>query len=183
MRPVLNKDLSAVDFTQYYWLKEELVSFCRQAGLSTAGSKQELSGRIQRFLEGGQAAAPQTASAAPQRGSMPRHFNRQSVIGEGWRCSQALRQFFQQEIGKTFHFDGVMRDFIHQGVGRTLDEAITAWKTAQMNPEKKEIGSQFEYNRHMRTYFQTHPGATPQEARQAWKSIREARRDEGESHE
>lgn len=180
-RPNLNKEILVDDFARYYWLKEELVDFCRQAGLSTAGSKQELVERVRLFLETGQgkpAREVKPDSSAKHKVSMPQHFSRQTVICSGWRCSQELRTFFEQEIGRHFHFDEVMRDFIHHGAGKTLQEAITTWQTAQKNPEKHEIGAQFEYNRHMRNYFQAHPGATMQEALQAWKIIRETRREE-----
>ena len=39
MRPILNKQTGADEFILYYWLKEELVSFCKEQGLSTGGSK------------------------------------------------------------------------------------------------------------------------------------------------
>ena len=42
MRPDLTRQLSAQDFRDYYWLKEELLAFCRAQGLSTLGSKAAL---------------------------------------------------------------------------------------------------------------------------------------------
>lgn len=32
-RPVLNKDLDSKTFREFYYLKEELVNFCRENGL------------------------------------------------------------------------------------------------------------------------------------------------------
>lgn len=179
MRPDLTGQLSAQDFRDYYWLKEELLAFCRAQGLSTLGSKAALSARIARFLETGQRRAEEAPTAgqrpAPAAG-MPLSFTRDSVIGKGWRCSQALRAFLEREIGPGFHFDGVMRDFIHQQAGRTLGEAIAAWEAARQVPQKKDIPPQFEYNRHMRAYFEQHPGATRAEALEAWKQSRQTRR-------
>ena len=45
-RPELSGDISAEVFRNYYYLKEELVKFCRKYGLQTTGSKQELTDRI-----------------------------------------------------------------------------------------------------------------------------------------
>jgi hypothetical protein len=113
---------------------------------------------------------------------MPKTFTRQSVIGSGWRCSQELRAFFEQEIGAHFHFDSVMRDFIHGETGKTLDEAIETWQEAQRNPiQEKFIAPQFEYNRHIREYFKTHPGSKLQEAIQDWKDKKKERRDGNET--
>ena len=46
MRPILNKQTDADEFILYYWLKEDLVSFCKEQGLSTGGSKEELTKRV-----------------------------------------------------------------------------------------------------------------------------------------
>lgn len=52
-RPELSLNISVDTFKNYYYLKEELVDFCRQNGLQTSGSKQELTERIACFLETG----------------------------------------------------------------------------------------------------------------------------------
>lgn len=52
-RPDLDLKLSAGIFRQYYYLKEELVDFCRRNNLQATGSKPELSERIAVFLESG----------------------------------------------------------------------------------------------------------------------------------
>ena len=51
-RPVLNRSLDAATFRNHYYLKEELVRFCRASGLPAAGGKSELTERIACFLEG-----------------------------------------------------------------------------------------------------------------------------------
>lgn len=174
-RPILTEHTPADDFASFYWLKEELVTFCRAQGLSTQGSKQELSARIRQFLESGTAQKP--VPPAVRKAAMPGTFTRQSIIAPGWRCSQELRAFFEREIGASFHFDGVMRDFIHHGAGKTLDEAIIAWEAEQKKPQQpKEIAPQFEYNRYIREYFSAHPGAGLDEAIQAWNSYKTSRR-------
>ncbi len=175
-RPELTRRLLAEDFCSFYWLKEELLVFCRENGLSPAGSKKDLALRVETFLAtGGSPATEAVARRSTVR--MPGVLSRETVIGAGWRCSQELRAFFEREIGPSFHFDGVMRDFIKNGAGRTLQEALDAWETAQKQPvSEKEIAPQFEYNRHIREYFKEHPGATLAEAIQTWKEKRAQRR-------
>ncbi|WP_445684008.1 SAP domain-containing protein [Viridibacillus sp. FSL H8-0110] len=51
MRPILSRDLNEKDFRNFYWLKEELLVFCRENGLSTSGSKVEITDRIVFFLQ------------------------------------------------------------------------------------------------------------------------------------
>lgn len=175
-RPELTRRLSAQDFLDFYWLKKELLTFCRAQGLSTAGSKDELKKRIAQFLATGERLKPERK--ASKRAAMPDVFTRDTVIGSGWRSSQALRAFFEREIGPRFHFNGVMRDFIKGGEGKTLQDAIDAWEADKRSPAKKDIDAQFEYNRHMRAYFEAHPGATRAEALAAWQEKRSGRRSE-----
>ncbi|MCR5461615.1 MAG: SAP domain-containing protein [bacterium] len=40
-RPILNKDLDSNEFRDYYYLKEELIKFCKDNNLQTTGSKIE----------------------------------------------------------------------------------------------------------------------------------------------
>ena len=176
-RPRLTKRLAPEDFRSFYWLKEELIGFCRENSLSSGGSKRELALRVETFLSSGSVAEKSTRASTPKvKGPMPPEFRRETIIGVGWRCSQDLRAFFERELGPQFHFDGLMRDFIKHGVGKTLQAAMEAWKAEQQHPNAaKEIAPQFEYNRHIREHFQAHPGATLQEAIQAWK-VKKAKR-------
>ena len=57
-RPALSKELSSKVFMEYYYLKEELASFCHDNGLPVTGSKQELTDRIAFFLDTGKTKPP-----------------------------------------------------------------------------------------------------------------------------
>jgi SAP domain-containing new25 len=59
-RPPLSPSLDAVEFRRWYWLKQELVDFAKQEGLSASGDKPNLANRIALFLGG---AEPHAASA------------------------------------------------------------------------------------------------------------------------
>lgn len=171
-RPALTPALTPAEFGRFYWLKEELVAFCRQQHLSTGGSKQDLTQRITSHLAG-EKPPIEPARRLARAVNMPKTFTRSTVIGSGWRCSQELRAFFEREIGPRFHFDAVMRELIHQGYGQTLEAAILRWEAARLNPTPRQIGPQFEYNQHIRDYFQAHPGGSLQDAIRTWKEKRQ----------
>ncbi len=38
-RPALNNKISAKDFKEFYWLKEELIIFCKANGINRNGGK------------------------------------------------------------------------------------------------------------------------------------------------
>ena len=50
-RPILDINLDSKTFKEFYYLKEELVSFCKNNNLQVTGSKEE--DRIIEFLETG----------------------------------------------------------------------------------------------------------------------------------
>jgi hypothetical protein len=174
-RPALSSKLTASEFLRHYWLKSELVGFCRSVGLSSAGGKIEITQRIEVFLASGERMAPPSRATVGQSAKMTDYFTLSTVIVPGFRCSQGLRAFFEREIGHSFHFNGVMREFITNRIGCTLGEAIQAYLESKASPLKTEIAPQFEYNRHIREYFELHPGASRKEAIAAWKKKREDR--------
>ena len=44
-RPVLDKNLDSKTFRDFYYLKEELVDFCRKNGLPVSGGKLQITDR------------------------------------------------------------------------------------------------------------------------------------------
>lgn len=177
-RPNLSTSLSARDFLDFYWLKNELVAFCRANNLPTSGSKAELTERITHFLSTGEVPASPQVRQPPAL--MPHSFTRETVIQSGWRCSQELRQFFEQELGSTFHFNSFMRDYITEnGVGHSLDEAIAGWRESKSKSAgSRDIGKQFEYNQFTRDYFKANPHARREDVIREWKKKRSKRASE-----
>ena len=200
IRPQLTADLEPVTFAAWYWLKSELIAFCRTAGLGSTGDKRTVQARIEQHLVatqrlvatqsrcvhsepsadaaqrgitsvGGRANKRGRRSRPPSRSSttdaMPDSFSHSTIIGRGWRCTNALRAFFVAELGKRFRFNGALRDFIHANAGKTLADALVIYRSSSNQPTS-EIGAQFEYNRHMRAFFRAHRNATPEQARAAW---------------
>ena len=53
-RPVLDKNLDGDSFRKWYWLKEELVDFCRENGIPASGGKTDIADRIAHFLDTGE---------------------------------------------------------------------------------------------------------------------------------
>ena len=49
----LDKNMDSKTFREFYYLKEELVNFCRDNGLPVSGGKIELTERIAYFLDSG----------------------------------------------------------------------------------------------------------------------------------
>ncbi|MFK0252664.1 DUF6434 domain-containing protein [Streptomyces sp. NPDC090445] len=176
-RPALNSGLSGAELRRWYWTLAELASLARTMGLPTAGGKAALTDRLAAALDGLPAPAPDRAPAAPARRRAGRQLaapvDGDTVIPEGQRCSQVLREFFVREIGPAFHFDAFMRDWIAEGAGRTLAEAVAHWHATRAEAaEPREVGAQFEFNRFLRDWHARHPDGTRTEALAAWQAHR-----------
>jgi SAP domain-containing new25/Domain of unknown function (DUF6434) len=165
-RPRLHHDLAADEFVRWYWLKAELVEFCRSAKLPTVGVKLELASRVAAYLSGAAVTKP---AIVRRTGAMPQRFALATKIGEGWRCNPALGAFLREQCGPAFRFNKAMRDFIHTQHGQPLASAVQCYHES-MSPDapKREIAPQLEYNRHTREFYKQNPGATAAEVRAAW---------------
>jgi hypothetical protein len=179
-RPSLDRALSVSDFRSYYWLKEELLTFCREHGISRAGSKPELSRRIEEYLTTGKTDSyrpGKRTGATPRSAPEPRL---DTPIGTGYTSSEANRAFFKAAIGPQFHFTTRLMKFCRENPDKTWGDAVREWQAER--EEKKAgvqgppIGVQFEYNRFVREYFNAQPGGTLADASKAWNEYKKQRR-------
>jgi len=174
-RPELSAALSEAEFRAWYWLKAELILFCRTNGISPTGSKPELNARIADFLAD-RPAKPSTPRK-PKSGKMPTEFTLDSLIGEGWRCGPRLGAFMREVLGPGFRFNAETRDFIHHGKSKTLaDAALCYQESVRPGRKKSRIPEQLEYNRHFREFFRDNPGTSREEAIVAWWARRGCRK-------
>lgn len=155
LRPKLTKDISVDSFNDFYWLKEELQSFCRKNGISASGSKIEISNRIETFLQTGEIKKPVRISKA-KKIEQQVDLSLDTVITESHRCSQNVRVFFKTELPK-FHFSTYIQNYFKNNVGKTYRDAVDAWNKEEERKKdpsyKKNIAPQFEYNQFIRDFF------------------------------
>ena len=178
-RPPLDPRLSPDDFRSFYWLKEELVAFCRAFGLPSTGSKEQISANIELFLATGTIkqektrAASQEAVRKPEQGSPPQEpLSVHTIITTAYRSDQAHRAFFRSLIGQEFHFTVHFMNFMKENIGKTYQDAIDEWyrerERKKDRTSRSPIAPQFEYNQYIRAYFEHNPGKTLQDAIASW---------------
>lgn len=172
-RPSLNKQLDSKLFLDYYYLKEELVAFCKQNHLSTTGGKEELTKRIAYFLETGQALQP--SKSKRKKTSVVSEIDKDTLIEEEFVCSEVHRAFFKTHIGSRFSFNVAFQKWLKTHAGATYGDAIEAYN--EILEEKKKtkttIDKQFEYNTYIRDFFEDNKGRSLQEAIECWKYKKE----------
>ena len=156
-RTELNKELDAAAFRSCYYLKQELVGFCRENGLPTSGSKAELTDRIAYFLDTGNVLKPfAKRKTALNVGTL----TEDTVIEPNIVCSEKHRAFFCEKIGKSFSFNVPFQKWLKANTGKTYGDAIRAYYRIleEKKQRKTEIGGQFEYNTYIRDFFADNPG-------------------------
>ncbi len=167
-RPVLNMELDGKTFLSYYYLKEELVDFCRSNGLPVSGGKIEITNRIASFLDTG---AIMPASAVARTKARIGAITEDLQIEANFICSEEHRAFFHEKIGKSFSFNVAFQKWLKNNAGKTYRQAIEAY--TQILEEKKRnkttIDKQFEYNTYIRDFFADNEGKSLEEAILCWK--------------
>lgn len=166
-RPELALGLTGATFRSFYYLKEELVDFCRKNGLPASGGKTEITNRIAHFLDTGEVLA---AVPKQHRKSSSAVIQENSLIEPDFVCSEIHRAFFKEKIGSKFTFNVAFQKWLKSNAGKTYSDAITAYY--QIASEKKSkrsaIDSQFEYNTYIRDFFADNPGKTLKDAIKCW---------------
>ncbi|MBO1304561.1 hypothetical protein JZO70_00190 [Enterococcus sp. 669A] len=166
-RSELTNQLTEDTFHQFYYLKEELVSFCRQEQLQTTGSKQELTQRISHYLATGERKITKKTTRKNTRVAIALN----TPIEADLVCSEIHRAFFKKHLGQQFSFNVAFQNWLKANTGKTYQEALLAYQAILEEKKKRPttIGQQFEYNTYIRAFFTANQGRKLPEAIACWK--------------
>lgn len=167
-RPNLDDRPDGKTFRSFYYLKEELVDFCRKNALPVSGGKTELTDRIAYYLDTGKVIA---ASVKKNRKGNINLITRDTVIEPDFVCSEKHRAFFKENIGNNFSFQVAFQKWLKSNTGKTYGDAIEAYYQLLEEKKKKKttIDQQFEYNTYIRDFFAENKGKTLEDAIKCWK--------------
>ena len=167
-RPDLTKELDGETFRSFYYLKAELVDFCRKNNLPVSGGKIELTNRITYFLDTGKVLK---TSAKRKTAVSVGVITEDTLIETNMVCSEKYRAFFTEKLGKGFSFNVLFQKWLKSNTGKTCGDAINAYY--QILEEKKNgkttIDKQFEYNTYICDFFSDNQGRSLEEAIICWK--------------
>ncbi len=167
-RPILNTNLDSETFRSYYYLKEELVEFCRDNGIPTSGGKVELIDRIVYYLETGKV---KKVTKTKRNSIDVGVITEDTSIEQNLVCSERHRAFFKEKIGKTFSFNVQFQKWLKSNAGKTYGDAIEAYYLIleEKKKGKTTIDKQFEYNTYIRDFFEDNQGKSLDDAIKCWK--------------
>lgn len=167
-RPDLDIKLDSSTFKEYYYLKEELIDFCRKNDLQTTGGKLELTERIAKFLDTGEKIHKIHTT---RKATAIHEITLDTILEENFVCSEKHRAFFKKQIGNHFSFNVAFQKWLKGNSGKTYQDAITAYYQIlkDKNKSKTTIDQQFEYNAYIRDFFLDNKDKSLQQAIQCWK--------------
>ena len=168
-RPELKIGLKGETFRNFYYLKEELVDFCRKNNLPTSGGKLELTDRIATFLDIGNVMISRKVS---KKSTLDiGELTEQTIIENNFVCSERHRAFFKEKIGKSFSFNVQFQKWLKSHSGKTYKDAIEAYYLIleEKKQGKTAIDKQFEYNTYIRDFFEANKGMSLDDAITCWK--------------
>ena len=167
-RPELNSNFDEDTFLSYYYLKSELIDFCKKNGLSRHSSKAYLTEKIAHFFRTGE-----KLSSTPHRRNRfaNKTIDDDSLIEDDFICTEKHRAFFKEKIGNKFTFNTTFQKWLKSNAGKTYTQAISAYYEieAERITHKPEIEKQFEYNTYIRDFFSENKGSSLNNAIKCWR--------------
>ena len=102
-RPPFSEIKSFLEFSKYYWYREELQQICRQLGIDSTGMKLELNHNIEEYFKGNLIKKkPENAAKSPRahakKSDAPLSLDT-GLIECGFCFSQRFRDFFSAQTG------------------------------------------------------------------------------------
>ena len=167
-RPSLDIKLDSKTFKEYYYLKEELIDFCRKNNLQTTGGKLELTERIAKFLDTGERTY-ETHNA--RKTAIIDEITLDTIIEENFVCSEKHRAFYKEQIGNSFSFNVAFQKWLKSNAGKTYQDSIIAYHQILEDKKKNKttIDRQFEYNTYIRDFFNDNKDKSLEQAIKCWK--------------
>jgi len=183
-RPILNKTISIKDLKEFYWLKEELVKFCRIEGLKTTGGKIEITERIENYLRTGEKNLKREHIKEVSKSKFDwkkEKLTLQTTITDNYKNTENVRNFLIDHIGKHFKFNVKFMNWMKTNSDKNLSDAINQWKfiysESKNSKAPKKIAPQFEYNNYLRDFLADNPNLRREVGINLWKIKKSLRGD------
>ena len=164
------------ELKRWYWLKQELVDYCKRTQLSYVGTKFEILERIAVALDKGIAETEKTTSKKKPTSKFiwsKSTLRLDTVITDTYTNGPNTRKFFKHHCSDKFHFSIPFMDFMKNNCGKTLQDAINEWQRLNEQSKdknfKNEISASNQYNKYIRDFFADNPDLTIEQARHYWK--------------
>jgi hypothetical protein len=161
---------------KWYWLKQELVDYCKLTNLSYTGSKFDILERIADAIDGVITTTSKKSLSSKKTSKFvwsKAALSLETIITDSYTNGQNTRKFFIQHCGDKFHFSIPFMNFMKNNCGKTLKDAVDEWQRLENQRKDKDFKSEIpegnQYNKYIRDFFSDNPTMTIEQARHYWK--------------
>jgi Domain of unknown function (DUF6434)/SAP domain-containing new25 len=177
-RPPITSFKTGTALKRWYWLKEELVAYCKITAINYTGGKFDILNRIANILDGKKSAGKKqdkkTIATFDWHSAL---LTPETKITDSYKNSQNVRRFFKQHCGAAFHFSIPFMAWMKNNNGKKLRDAVKEWKRLDTLKKDKNFKSVIpahnQYNQYIRDFFTDNPAASLTNARRCWKLKRQ----------
>ena len=173
-RPDFKQIKSGAEFNQWYWLKTEMVGFCKQMNLPYHGRKFEIRDRIMYALDNNGSLQKEV-----KRKSTSSTFNWSKAvltpdtkITDNITFGPNLRGFLKSQIGAKFSCHSDFMDWVKTNSGKTLADAVDIWWALEKRKDdpnfKRIIADNNMYAQYTRDFLAANRGMTIADAKKFW---------------
>jgi Domain of unknown function (DUF6434)/SAP domain-containing new25 len=175
-RPDIRDIKSGDELKKWYWLKQELIDYCKLTQLSYTGAKFDILDRIASSLDN-ESSKPINLKPRPKPTSKflwsTSKLTLNTIITDSYTNGPNTREFFKKHCGDKFHFSIPFMDFMKKNYGKTLQDAVNEWIRLHEQTKSKGFKSNIpegnQYNKYIRDFFADNPTKTIKDARHFWK--------------
>lgn len=172
MRPLIDQIKNGDELKSWYWLKEELIVFCKQLGISSRGSKFEIQERLAIFIDTGEIERSVTKTHISKFNWSKEKLNEETVITDNVSFGPNFRGFMKEKLGSKFSCTSEFMSWVKNNSGKTLADAINYWKLLEERKKdpnfRRKIASHNMYNQYMRDFMDAFPKKSIEDAKLAW---------------
>ncbi len=175
-RPDIKNIQHGSELKRWYWLKQELVDYCKIAKLNYNGSKFDILETIANTLDEKDVATPKLKAAKAVMSKTiwaKQLLHLDTIITPQYTNGSNSRNFFIAHCGSKFHFTIPFMHFLKNNCGKTLQDAVNEWKRLEGIQQDKNYKSTIpegnQYNKYIRDFFTDNPKMTIVQARHFWK--------------
>jgi Domain of unknown function (DUF6434)/SAP domain-containing new25 len=176
-RPSISTITTGKELKRWYWLKEELVVYCKKISINYSGGKFEILDRLSSTLDDKPLLAKKSKRPTSLFDWSKEQLSLKSRITDSYRNGPNVRKFFIEHCGAKFHFSIPFMKWMKDNVGKTLKDAVNEWKRLDKLSKDKNfkstIPSHNQYNQYIRDFFLDNPTKTMRDARLCWKMKRQ----------
>ncbi len=172
-RPDFENITSGAEFNTWYWLKEELVAICKNAGLPSQGRKFELRDRIIYALDNKGKLKPEVKTRKKSKFNWAKAtLTPETFITDSISFGPNFRNFMKRQIGDKFSCHSDFMDWVKANEDKTLAKAVEQWfalEARKKDPEfRRDIADNNMFNQYTRDFLDAYPEKTLKEARKYW---------------